>query len=77
MSWCDGSDGVRILERLRGNDPTLRELDLSLKGLGDRDAVALGEALANNDALKALDLKQNSVGSLNAKSAGQRKLTRL
>ena len=35
------------------------------------DAVALGGALANNDALKALDLKQNSVGDAGASALGE------
>ena len=63
MPWCERSDGARVIELLRNDNPDLRELDLSNKDLGDSDAMALGEALKTNAALQTLNLRGNSVGA--------------
>ena len=67
--WCESSDGVRILERLRNNDPTLRYLSKS--SLREGDAVALGEALKTNATLQTLNLERNSVGDAGASALGE------
>ena len=57
--WCEGGDGVRILERLRNDDPTLRKLKLRGNEINE---VAAGAFLGLHD-LKELDLSDNERGS--------------
>jgi hypothetical protein len=59
------TDG-KILQRLRENDPTLVELDLSQQRITDKDVAELCEALIGNQTLRVLNLAKNKIGDKGA-----------
>ena len=50
---------LETVEGLRQNDPTLVNLELFDKGIGDAEAQAIAEALRENSTLQKLDLSDN------------------
>lgn len=50
-----------VLERIRGNDRGLTELDLSRQELGDEEVKALAEALKANHTVLRLALRNNAI----------------
>ncbi len=63
-----------ILERLRKNDPSLTELDLSNSGLTDADIIALCIALKNNTNLTSLVLLNNKISDTGAQALAESKI---
>merc|ERR1712194_192760 len=52
----------QLMERVRNNDPTLTELNLSSMGIGTRsDALTMFDTLAGNSYIQSVDLSQNEV----------------
>ncbi|KAK1732406.1 leucine-rich repeat protein [Skeletonema marinoi] len=50
-----------LLERIRGNDPNLTQLDLRGMGIGQEDNDAIMDALAGNAYLRKVDLSDNMI----------------
>jgi len=50
-----------LLERIRGNDPNLTQLDLRGMGIGQEDNDAIMDALAGNAYLRKVDLSNNMI----------------
>lgn len=49
----------KTLQRIKNNDPTLRNLDLALRGLENREIEELVDALSTNTTITTLDLSMN------------------
>jgi len=58
----------RSLQRLRENDPSLTELDLSYKNIGDDGVKSISDALRKNTSLITLYLTKNDIGDDGVKS---------
>ncbi len=52
-----------LLQRIRDNDPTLTDLNLTGNEIGSTGATAIATALENNITLKSLDLGWNEIGN--------------
>jgi Ran GTPase-activating protein (RanGAP) involved in mRNA processing and transport len=62
-SWdLTNPEVLTTMERVRTNDPTLTELNLNLKAIGDNAIKALANALRSNTTLTSLHLQANSFG---------------
>ena len=52
-----------LLDRIKKNDPTLKELNISNYKIGDKGAIELAEALKINTNLKTIDISNNEIGT--------------
>ena len=60
---------VHVLQRLRENDPTITNLDLTRNDINDQGAEALAAALQHNTTLTSLDLQHNYIGHQGAEGS--------
>jgi Ran GTPase-activating protein (RanGAP) involved in mRNA processing and transport len=61
----------KSVKRLKANDPSLTELNLTAKSIGDDGAKAIAEALKVNTVLTSLSLDDNSIGDDGAKAIAE------
>ena len=69
--WHPGLDGMEILRQVSENDPTLTELNLYGKHLGNAGASALAELLKVNRTLTVLFIQVNAIGDAGASALAE------
>jgi len=59
-----------LIQRLKNNDPTLAELNLEKRRLGDEDVIPLFDAFGDNTHVSSLNLRINRIGNEGCSALG-------